>query len=561
MRVWSPRRDPGERAEERRLPRRGPAPNVDAMALIEGTVVYRGAPVPEALVRATEWQGTVLGELVQRTVRTDVDGRFTLVLPKARKGWTVDATAGRRLRGARLFDQPRVRSATIELGETALVVVRVVAPDGTPVAGARVDAAPQLWRFEIPDYYYCAVGLGLPSILRPPEVGLVTNARGEVTLRITDARLHDLGAEHATLGRARVTVGLDVVDRDAPIVLQLDGVAPEAPSEGGAGKAQRAPEPQPEPEPEPPRATEPRVLSSSSSALMRQFFSLFPGPLKRAIVTVEFEGAPRPPTLTLRSMIPRTYAGSRRRILIDHHRGPKLIAHSGRWAVPITAPGFVMVLELLPPSDGLQRVTMTLGSGATLRGRVFDRKTEAPVAGAALSFFLDLSDDGRGRGIGACESTADGTYALVGVPPGKVTIAVRAPGHALEVVETEVGAESTTCNVGLGPEVVVAGRVEWRGDRPRRIQLELEPVAGPDEGRRAFFTQERTQTSVTSSDLFRVGGLEPGRYRATLGVGRFDDEQQVGFSIDVPPAGLEGLVLDVDALRDVGRDFVLRAPR
>lgn len=49
-------------------------------------------------------------------------------------------------------------------------------------------------------------------------------------------------------------------------------------------------------------------------------------------------------------------------------------------------------------------------------------------------------------------------------------------------------------------------------------------------------------------DHFCVGQLRPGLHSATLSVGRFDGEEEVTFDLEVPAEGLEGLVLDVDAL-------------
>ncbi|MCK6545475.1 carboxypeptidase regulatory-like domain-containing protein [Myxococcota bacterium] len=526
------------------------------MALIEGTVVFRGAPVPEALVRATSFRGDEPWAHVPRTVRTDVDGRFTLVLPHARRGWMIDVVAGRRLRGARLIEERRVRSATIELVEAGLVVVRVLAPGGAPVAGARVSAEPQLWFHEA---YHSAVGH--PALERPAQVGLVTDARGEVTLRIIEPRLHDIRVEHSTLGRACSTYGLDVFDREAPIVLELDGVAPVAPTDAVAERVRRPPRrpelPPQTAEPEAPSPARSNVLASGSHELVRTY------PPNEAILTVEFEGAPRPPSFTVAAMVPRTFLRSRRRVLVEN-RGMRLTGASGRWPVQIHAPGFVSLLRFVEPRDEVQRLTWTLGRGAVLRGRVFDRRTGAPIAGAQMSFLRDLASGGFRR-LGRSVSGADGRYTFAGLEPCNVVIAASAPGFAVELVGRQIDEGMVTCDVELDAEVVVTGRVEWCGEPVKRTQLALEPIVvdddrGDDGARRRDLARACTQRSATPGDLFRVGRLRPGTYHATLWVGRFEGDEFVDFDVDVPPQGIEGLVLDVDALREASeRAWALRA--
>jgi hypothetical protein len=381
-----------------------------AMGLVEGVVVSRGAPVAGAVVRAI----AALGDPVVAT-HSDDAGRFLLKLPKVQGGWTIDATFGERLWGAS-WVRPRETAALIELFDAALVRVRVVAASGEPVEGARVDLRSADWDHEM--IFYGSVCRDRPDHLG--HCGLRTDARGEVTGRIAEARRYFVLATHAELGEGYENVQLDAVDRDTPIELVL----------------QRPVEPR-KPEPpalvdEPDLASEPRSPSPWAAQLAELRAGLRSW---TTIVRIEFEGAPRPPGFAVLASRAQSFRGSRRRVAIR--------ASEVRWLdVLIFAPGFARHSMRLMPSDTLQRVTVTLGRGERVHGRIVDRTTGGPVSGATVDIASIKSDFGAGW-AGTCVSDAEGRFALVGARPGPVCLSVSAPGFATEIVGSPHGAGTT----------------------------------------------------------------------------------------------------------------------
>ena len=86
--------------------------------------------------------------------------------------------------------------------------------------------------------------------------------------------------------------------------------------------------------------------------------------------------------------------------------------------------------DLAVPEEGdLSGVTATLEGATTIRGRVIDAVTGAPIGGAWV--YAERrdedgapKDDGRVRTLVSTESKPDGTYALEKAPPSSVNVIV-----------------------------------------------------------------------------------------------------------------------------------------
>jgi hypothetical protein len=104
----------------------------------------------------------------------------------------------------------------------------------------------------------------------------------------------------------------------------------------------------------------------------------------------------------------------------------------GLTLVKVEADGFTAWFrrDLQVPDEGdLAGITATLEGATTIRGRVLDAGSGAPIGGAWIyAEVVDAEgqpkDDGRVRTLVSAESAQDGTYVLEKVPPGSVAVIV-----------------------------------------------------------------------------------------------------------------------------------------
>lgn len=185
-----------------------------ATLLLRGRVLEGGAPVPGAVVRY------VAGELATLTsTRTDASGRFVLPVAEA-TSIVLEASRSGGSRGQRSVDvgwrvAPEV---VIELERGAELQVRVVGPDGRPVAGARVS---------------CIATRGSTDLLTDEDElarsrfgPVLSDPEGRAAIAILAAGPYEVEAEHDAVGIVVEIHELEMSGRAAPIELRIPGGRP-----------------------------------------------------------------------------------------------------------------------------------------------------------------------------------------------------------------------------------------------------------------------------------------------------------------------------------------------
>ena len=154
----------------------------------------------------------------------------------------------------------------------------------------------------------------------------------------------------------------------------------------------------------------------------------------------------------------------------------------GRWAVHVSAPGYVARELVVHVSDGgtttvdveLAPVPRAAESGwrepGAVGGRVLEEERGEPVPGARL----ELVEVER-----ATDADAEGVFAMADVPAGTWTLRVTAPGyHPRERRVRVEGSERTTVALSLEPDPVQVTGVVVRGWRPPTL-TELARIEAP----------------------------------------------------------------------------------
>jgi len=203
-------------------------------------------------------------------------------------------------------------------------------------------------------------------------------------------------------------------------------------------------------------------------------------------------------------------------------------------------------------SGSSQEVTLLLdASGATIRGQV----TGLPQT--ALGG-LEVSASWERGGHYGTRSAADGSFEVVGVPPGIVTVTARM-GSYFDSMRTE----STQVQIAEGQ---LEATVEIRFDEGFRVEGQVtkagEPLSGamvgayPEEGSRDSWSQAQTD----ASGYYTMEGLREGRYSFSASsqesASRTRESVEIRgdatVDLDIPAGEIAGWVVDSDTGRPLG---------
>ena len=162
---------------------------------------------------------------------------------------------------------------------------------------------------------------------------------------------------------------------------------------------------------------------------------------------------------------------------------------------------------------------------ASVAGRV--REGERGVAG--VNVVVMSSDPGqRFRPAGRARTDAEGRYRITGVPPGKYVVTPMAPALVLLDVNNFPPGKPLTLSAGDSVEDtdfrvqrggVITGRVTDADGNP----VVMEPVGviptdpKPEQQRGRFFAVDQRDTATDDRGVYRIYGLQPGRYRVSVG--------------------------------------------
>jgi hypothetical protein len=163
---------------------------------------------------------------------------------------------------------------------------------------------------------------------------------------------------------------------------------------------------------------------------------------------------------------------------------------------------------------------------ATVAGRV--REGERGVAGVAV-VIMSSDPSQRFRPVGRARTDAEGRYRVAGVPPGRYVIAPIAPAYVLQEMSSFPPGKPLTLSAGDSVEDadfrvvrggVVTGRVTDSDGNP--VVAEPVQVASADSSNGELrtlpvFISNQNDRSTDDRGVYRIYGLQPGRYRVSVG--------------------------------------------
>ncbi len=233
---------------------------------------------------------------------------------------------------------------------------------------------------------------------------------------------------------------------------------------------------------------------------------------------------------------------------------------TGELVLEARAEGYVPAgpAKVAMPPEGI--VDVRVRPALDLEGRVADRDSGDPVAGARLTLLQEVERTGpggavmmrMGRQVGAAESADDGTFVLTGLAPGEYTLAAAADSYRSRSLPVTLAAEERPrpLAVLLDTGLVIAGEVVDRSGAP---------VAGADvtvsaaESSTGMGRQGGARARSDDMGAFRAEGLAPGRYQVTAradGGRTARDVVEAGAGhvrLELAQTGaVEGRVLDAD---------------
>jgi hypothetical protein len=216
--------------------------------------------------------------------------------------------------------------------------------------------------------------------------------------------------------------------------------------------------------------------------------------------------------------------------------------------VPLTthlAAGVVAFLALAP-SGSLAQQTRDSVPGPTGRviGRIIEETTGAPIPGAQV---------GVAAGGTPVTSAIDGRYILLGVPAGRVAIAVRAIGYAPKTVsglDVPAGG-AVSMDITLTPHTVQVGEITVSAELERgSVSAALETQRNSTNVINAVTAEQiaRTPDSDAAQAVQRVSGVtvQDGRYVFVRGLGeRYTTTSLNGSRLPSPEAERKVVPLDL----------------
>lgn len=162
---------------------------------------------------------------------------------------------------------------------------------------------------------------------------------------------------------------------------------------------------------------------------------------------------------------------------------------------------------------------------ASVAGRV--REGERGVAGVTV-VVMSADPSQRYRPAGRARTDAEGRYRVTGVPPGKYVVTPMAPAYVLLDITNFPPGKPLTLSAGDSVEDtdfrilrggVITGRVTDADGNP----VVMEPVSvtpadsTPEQQRSRFFSVDQRDLATDDRGVYRVYGIQPGRYRVSVG--------------------------------------------
>lgn len=164
---------------------------------------------------------------------------------------------------------------------------------------------------------------------------------------------------------------------------------------------------------------------------------------------------------------------------------------------------------------------------ASVAGRV--REGERGVAGVNV-VVLSADSSRRFKPAGRARTDAEGRYRITGVPPGKYVVTPMAPAYVLLDITNFPPGKPLTLSAGDSVEDtdfrvlrggVITGRVTDADGNPIIMEpVSITPADQKDAQQRStFFAVDQRDLSTDDRGVYRVYGIQPGRYRVSVGDG------------------------------------------
>jgi hypothetical protein len=184
---------------------------------------------------------------------------------------------------------------------------------------------------------------------------------------------------------------------------------------------------------------------------------------------------------------------------------------AGVWTVTASAGGYQRFeLNGLALSKGAttREVVLPMRRGHTLRGRVYDEDSGAGIAAASIGFREASTGrfEGNFRMRVHVQSAKDGTFALDGVPTGRMTLDVYAQDHGGRELEVMVNDATGPVEIALSAGGTISGRLAAADG--------VTPIAGAI----GLFNMDEGHGGTSRSGPageFSFEHLAPGRYQLT----------------------------------------------
>jgi hypothetical protein len=186
----------------------------------------------------------------------------------------------------------------------------------------------------------------------------------------------------------------------------------------------------------------------------------------------------------------------------------------GRWSFVAQAAGyqpFLLDSLILVEGKTTPDLVVPLVRGYALRGRVSDLASNTPIASAYITYHPSGEGfyQGNFRLRPSTQSGKDGTFALNGVPPGRITVDVSARSYAQREIDVTVDDDTAPLEIGLSGGALISGRLTASdGATSVKGWIGLYRLTG---SRGSSGGEGRTNETGD----FSFDGLEPGNYRLT----------------------------------------------
>jgi protocatechuate 3,4-dioxygenase beta subunit len=213
---------------------------------------------------------------------------------------------------------------------------------------------------------------------------------------------------------------------------------------------------------------------------------------------------------------------------------------AGEKEISLRAKGFAPVNRKVTLVEGSTvSAAFELRTENTLRGRVIDRKTGAPIGRAGVMALVANSEERDGTlRPSTVYTTNDGAFVLDGLPHKTLRIVARAKAHVQETVgPIDAAAQAEPIIIALTPGVTVSGQV-----RLGAKTLEYGTVTIGTET-----DQHLSMASLSRDGSFAFENAPTGQVDLEIMASSEKGSKQKRISIEVPESGVRNVKIDFDA--------------